>query len=217
MNCPGARIALGAYVLGSLDPAERSAVETHLTSCPACRRELAELAGLPGLLGRLTEPDVVAAPVRPGPDLLERLLAEVARQRRRARRRLVVVAAAAVVVLLGTGGAMAALRADAPRPRVVAAVGSPSGGSTVHATFGVVGRAWGTEVTLALRGVPPGERCRLLAVAGDGHTEVAGSWEASYRGGASLTGATSIPASELRALRVVTYAGRELVAVELRP
>jgi hypothetical protein len=43
----------GAYVLGALSPAERSAYERHLAACPACREAVAEIAVLPGLLGRL--------------------------------------------------------------------------------------------------------------------------------------------------------------------
>jgi predicted anti-sigma-YlaC factor YlaD len=43
----------GAYVLGALSPAERSAYERHLSTCPACREAVAEIAVLPGLLGRL--------------------------------------------------------------------------------------------------------------------------------------------------------------------
>jgi predicted anti-sigma-YlaC factor YlaD len=43
----------GAYVLGALSPAERSAYERHLGTCPACREAVAEIAVLPGLLARL--------------------------------------------------------------------------------------------------------------------------------------------------------------------
>jgi hypothetical protein len=43
----------GAYVLGALSPSERSAYERHLSTCPACREAVAEIAVLPGLLGRL--------------------------------------------------------------------------------------------------------------------------------------------------------------------
>lgn len=43
----------GAYVLGALSPAERTAYERHLMVCPVCRETMAELAILPELLGRL--------------------------------------------------------------------------------------------------------------------------------------------------------------------
>ncbi|WP_067660207.1 anti-sigma factor family protein [Nocardia harenae] len=40
-----------AYVLGSLTRAERLEFEEHLEGCPRCRSAVAELAGMPGLLG----------------------------------------------------------------------------------------------------------------------------------------------------------------------
>jgi len=46
-------LEVGAYVLGALVPAERDAFETHLGECAICRAEVAELAVLPGLLGRI--------------------------------------------------------------------------------------------------------------------------------------------------------------------
>lgn len=58
-DCAAPRIALGAYVLGALEPADRAAVANHLGGCAECRAELAGLAGLPGLLARLQLADVV--------------------------------------------------------------------------------------------------------------------------------------------------------------
>ena len=52
MDCSEARLSLGVYVLGAIDPAERSLVDSHLASCRDCRDELAGLAGLPALLAR---------------------------------------------------------------------------------------------------------------------------------------------------------------------
>jgi hypothetical protein len=46
-------LEVGAYVLGALVPAERDAFERHLGECSICREEVAELAVLPGLLGRI--------------------------------------------------------------------------------------------------------------------------------------------------------------------
>jgi hypothetical protein len=52
MRCPQT-IEVGAYVLGALVPAERDAFEKHLADCAICREEVADLAVLPGLLGRI--------------------------------------------------------------------------------------------------------------------------------------------------------------------
>jgi anti-sigma factor RsiW len=49
------------YVLGALSPAERYRFERHLASCPACRDELVGLAGLPGLLRRLSAAEAAAS------------------------------------------------------------------------------------------------------------------------------------------------------------
>ena len=43
MDCAQARISLGVYVLGALEPAERAAVDTHLATCEGCRAELADI------------------------------------------------------------------------------------------------------------------------------------------------------------------------------
>ena len=48
----------GAYVLGSLSPADRLQFEQHLSGCADCARGVRELAGMPGLLGRV-RPDVL--------------------------------------------------------------------------------------------------------------------------------------------------------------
>lgn len=217
MTCAAVRMALGGYVVGSLDPGERSEVDAHLPLCPACRDELAKLAGLPGLLGRLTEAEVLAGPAAPEPALLDRLLATVRTRRRQTRRRTLLAAAAAVVVLSGAAGTATVLRTDPPHPRVVSADAPAGSAGVVHASFGVLAKPWGSELSLRLRGVPRGEHCRLIAVARDGRTEVTASWEATYAGNADVTGATSIQAADLRSLSVVTFTGRELVAAALAP
>jgi len=46
-------LALGAYLLGALEPAERPAVERHVARCADCRARLMELEPLVGLLPQL--------------------------------------------------------------------------------------------------------------------------------------------------------------------
>ncbi|MBO0850374.1 MAG: hypothetical protein J2P20_12980 [Pseudonocardia sp.] len=47
---------VGAYLLGSLTPAERHDYAAHLPDCLHCLREVGQLAGLPGLLARSPGP-----------------------------------------------------------------------------------------------------------------------------------------------------------------
>jgi anti-sigma factor RsiW len=51
-GCPEWRYDIAAYVLGSISPAERTALEEHLRDCPSCQDQLTQFAGLPGLLAR---------------------------------------------------------------------------------------------------------------------------------------------------------------------
>ena len=57
-DCTDARPSLGVYVLGAIDPAERSLVDAHLVTCRDCRDELAGLAGLPALLARVNPDEI---------------------------------------------------------------------------------------------------------------------------------------------------------------
>ena len=57
-DCADAKMSLGVYVLGAIDPAERALVDAHLATCRDCRDELAGLAGLPALLARVNPDEV---------------------------------------------------------------------------------------------------------------------------------------------------------------
>jgi hypothetical protein len=59
-DCQEARIALGVYVLGAIDPGERTEVDAHLDTCPQCRAELAEFMELPGLLALVPAEEAIA-------------------------------------------------------------------------------------------------------------------------------------------------------------
>ena len=100
-----------AYVLGSLSPTDRLEFERHLPGCERCRRSVAELAGLPGLLGRVPREQVESPlPFEPPPaTLLPALVAAVRREQRRKTVLVVLGAAAAVAaVALGVGALQAA-------------------------------------------------------------------------------------------------------------
>ena len=108
-DCGDIRRALGVYVVGAIDPAERAIVDAHLPHCPECREELAGLAGLPALLGRVPKEDAErlalgSEELEEAPaELLDSLLRQVAARRRARRWRGVAAAAAAAIIAVGGG------------------------------------------------------------------------------------------------------------------
>lgn len=207
---------LGAYLLGSLAPAERAGVDRHLAGCALCRAELAALAPLPGLLGRLTAEE--ARRIRDGlagppDDLVRRTVEAVHEERRRERRRLfgwrLATVAATLVAVVGIGTLLVPdLVGGAPGEPFVAAAGvSASGNGTLQA------RTWGTALQLELAGLPAAPSYQAFATARDGHTEVAASWGATPSGRAVVAGATAIQRTDLVAVEVRTADGTPLLTL----
>jgi hypothetical protein len=144
----------GAYVLGALAPTDRAAYERHMAGCVDCRDEVAELAVLPGLLGRLdavTAVTTLSTPPAAAPaGLLAATLTAATRERRRDRRRhrwqlaVTGIAAACLAMALGLGAmtvsgeprsttpVLAQMTSMDPSPSIFAMVGySPrKGGGT---------------------------------------------------------------------------------------
>jgi len=104
-TCAEARISLGVYVLGAIDPSERGLVDAHLATCRDCRDELAGLASLPALLARVTPEELARIEgegsldeEEPPAELVGTVLDLAAVRRRRSRWRYAAVAAAVVVL-----------------------------------------------------------------------------------------------------------------------
>ncbi|MDX6286286.1 MAG: hypothetical protein QOG53_1771 [Frankiales bacterium] len=215
--CAQTRIALGAYVLGSLDPAERTLVDQHFESCPLCRDELADLAVLPGLLGRVDLDDLVSAPPAAPPELLDRLIRAASEERRSTRRWRVLTAAAAVAVAFAAAAAIGVQVANhnggsGPAPNaVVFNVTDPA--SHVNAKLTATPKGWGTALRIQLTGVQQGQTCSLIVVGPGGLREQAAKWKVNYYGGVDVEGATDFSTSEVTAYEVVTTSGQRLVSI----
>jgi hypothetical protein len=211
-----ARLSLGAYVLGALDPVERAAIDAHLAGCDACRDELAGLAAMPGLLARVRIEDVLHAEPAPSPAMAERLIRRL-RAARRARRRRQALVAGAIAVAAVTAGTIVVSTRDTGSGTAseVASVSASNPRTGVAATIALRPASWGTSIRVRLRGVPPGTRCRLVAFGRDGRREVAGTWRATYDGTADVQTATAIPRSELASVAVMTGRARALVRAPL--
>jgi anti-sigma factor RsiW len=227
-GCAEVRLSLGAYVLGALDPADRSRVDAHLATCADCRDELASFAALPGLLGRVSRSEVETEPADPGPQLLDRLLSAAAAERRHDRRRRILASVAAGVIVLAAIGVtvgVAQSRHSATPPGVVAGasqtISATNPQTHVQATITEWKKGWGASVDVTVVGVTAdlaGESCQLIAVGPGGKTDVAASWAApaaGYTGLSKVTasGSTAMAAKDITAFKVVGSDGATLVWV----
>jgi hypothetical protein len=228
-DCRDLRQALGVYVLGAIDPAERALVDVHLNICPDCREELAGLAGLPALLRRVPvaeaerlardEPGELSPDEPAGDELLRSLLARTAKRRRERTWRGLAVAAA-IFLVAGSAGAAGW---DMLHP---AAGGAPAAAATHwHAVSGTnratltsvsvrfAPKRWGTDLNVQVRGVPAGTDCQFQVTDSSGHRSIVGGWTATYGNNTTwYPGATSIPIKDVRSFQI-TSGGKVLVSV----
>jgi predicted anti-sigma-YlaC factor YlaD len=197
MDCSEARLSLGVYVLGAIDPAERALVDAHLGTCRDCRDELAGLAGLPALLARVSAEEAMALAESDGPLAEEEqtqeppreLVATVldltaARRRRRRWQEVGLSVAAALVIAAGVFGGLRLSSGPAPSAQSGLAVGAPAGPwETVHgqaqdmtATVSYRPMGWGTQVAAKVTGIPVGTTCQMWVVEPNGSRMLVASW-----------------------------------------
>jgi anti-sigma factor RsiW len=213
----------GAYVLGALSPAERSAFEKHLAKCAECREAVASIAVLPGLLGRLSAADAgqvsdVTAEFATE-QRIPKLVEAVGKARRRERWR--VFAAAFVTACVALFAGLAAGSARGPDAPPAARVSSPAPSrtpnmqrmepvtqTTVTAMLMFEEGSAGTTITMLCAYPPNSEHTRaylfrLYALGDDGVSEQVGSWMAA-------------PGDEVRVVGTVRLRLGDITRVELR-
>jgi hypothetical protein len=136
--------------------------------------------------------DEPAASVRPSPELLGRLVDEVATRRaRRRRRRFYLAAAAAVLIVGGPTAAVVATSGDSTPGAVQAAPANTASAyfksmttkysatdptTRVSATIALRTKPWGTDAVMELKNVRGPLKCSLVAVTRSGDRQVVTSW-----------------------------------------
>ena len=204
-----------AYVLGALPAGERAAYEEHLSTCADCRQTVAALAGIPGLLARVS-PDDLADPA-PLPDTLVPGLLRAVR-RAGLRRRLVVGGlGAAAVVLAIAGTAVVVNRAhDANVPAMTAMTAVVA--SPVTASASLVDHAWGTEITMHCRYADSTAWSRpydLVAVDDAGKAYPIATWVVGPGQTASIRGSVPVHRAHIDRLEIrATTSGTPLLRLK---
>jgi hypothetical protein len=213
-----------AYVLGALSPGERREYEVHLETCETCRRSVAELAPMPGLLARLPadraeallDEPVESAPA-PRPELLDAVRREGRRRRlRRTRARIALAVAAAMVVLAAVAVPLALMRPATEREALAfeALADVPVSASAVLSPAD-----WGTRIELdcTYDAVPDadvpdrGWPYALVVVDRDGERTEVSSWRAMPGETARLEAGTSLDLGEIAVLEIHAVASGELL------
>lgn len=226
----------GAYVLGALSPTERAAYERHLATCSFCREAVADIAVLPGLLGRLDpadfakllDPTLSPAPPAPRnrtPDLVSAAQTSRRRERKKIRVRVLstglAAAVAALVVGVGTVFVMDGGTPSAPPPPgEVVAMTPVSSAVPVSARLSMSGAPGGTKVSLVCfyNKSSPSMKAytvRLVAYGPDEQTDQLGSWVASPGKEFSMAGVTHFSSGNLSRLELVRNDGSTLLAYDV--
>lgn len=227
-DCGDIRRALGVYVVGAIEPAERAIVDAHLPHCPECREELAGLAGLPALLGRVPKED--AERLALGSDeleeapaeLLDSLLRQVAARRRARRWRGVAAAAAAAIIAVGggiIGGAVISDSHSSPPPAEAAFLAHGSDGAThVSATVyyqssDTANPAAGMSIQVQVTGIRNGTTCEFWLTTTSGRHLWVGAWTVNGSAGSTWYRVSSkTPANNVRSFDV-SGPGGQLVTI----
>ena len=201
-----------AYVLGSLSADERREYEAHLASCPACRDSVAELCGVPALLGQLSRDEVSepASVPEPPAGLLLSLLRTVRRRRLRARVTMWVASAAAAVVL-GVGvvvGVHGVFAGPGPSASVSAQPMAQVGTKLLTSTISLSSQRWGTSINLQCYCLAPPDAhhdtLAMVVVGRDGSQTRLATWVAEPGHTATPAGSTSTPLDQIASVRVVS-------------
>jgi hypothetical protein len=167
---------IGAFLLGKLDGVERTAMQTHLSSCPACQAEVRELEPVVEALADAA-PDRIDEDPWPPRDLEELTLAPIlgeihrARRRRRRFRWSALAAAAICVVVIGLAGFVGLLE-----PAVALEPLSFSVAPGMEVEGNLIAHAWGTEIRLVVSGLRDGQTHRVTLVSEDGERVNAGTF-----------------------------------------
>jgi Putative zinc-finger len=229
-ECADTRQALGVYVLGAIDPAERSLVDAHVSGCAECRDELAGLAGLPALLarvgtdevGRISSEDADPRPPEETPreDFVDSLVSLTAARRRRSRRWQVLAAAAALVIAAGGAAAGLRLASDSSAAQTSASPAPPANWKTatttsalkgVNATIRYQRLAWGVAYDVQITGVPKGTTCQLWVTNSQGVHLLAAGWTVTNPGETDwFPGSSWVPGGQVQGMDVT--AGNQQLA-----
>jgi hypothetical protein len=220
----------GAYVLGSLSPAERREFEVHLDSCEQCSRAVRDLAGLPGLLGRIGPEVFEESEPEPVPETLLPRLSRAVRRGQQRRTWLTAGIAAAAAVAITTGGVLALDNSGSSDVAIPPPTSSPTlpvgqpltplKRDPMIASVALTPVAWGTKLELTCsykRNAASygGGAYAMVVHTKDGHTEQVATWNGLPGETMHVSGATAAWQRDITSVEVTHLDGTPIAVLTL--
>jgi hypothetical protein len=210
-----------AYVLGSLSSTERREFEAHFETCDRCRAAVADLSGMPALLGLLDVEDVrdlEGEQSEPPPLRAEVLKSVLDRVRwRRRRSRWLTSAAVGIAAALLAVGLVIAIRPEAmglhsgDTQPVAQMEMNKLAPTPFSATVGLSSFAWGTRIDMACTygqwsggGDATPSNLGMVVVGRDGSRTQVATWLGLSGATALPSGNTSIPKDQIASVELVS-------------
>ncbi|MET7452626.1 zf-HC2 domain-containing protein [Streptomyces sp. NPDC005574] len=204
---------VGAYALGVLDEAEAFRFEDHLMECTQCAAHVTEFGPVTRqmMLYRRATPRSVHPMAQPGPQLLDRLLGQVAARHRAGRRRLLFALAASVVIAV-SGSGLAMTTGGSESATQVTATDAKSG---VWAQVTAADEDYGSDVELEIKDGAGPRTCRLIAVGRDGSEQTVTSWNVPTHDARpnTMRGSATMHPDQIARYEVRTRTGEHLVTL----
>ncbi|MFJ9537432.1 zf-HC2 domain-containing protein [Streptomyces sp. NPDC101225] len=209
---------VAAYALGVLDEADAFRFEDHLMECARCAASVTEYGPITRqmMLYRRATPRFVSPMTRPGPQLLDRLMAAVAARHRAGRRRFVfALAASAAIAVTGPGIAMSVGHGGGDSTMRLAATDAHTG---VWAQVTSQNAETGSQVVLEIKDGAGPHSCRLIAVGHDNSEETVTSWTVPghHAGPITMRGSSAMHTGDIARYDVRTAGGEHLVTLQAR-
>jgi hypothetical protein len=227
------------YVLGALAGAERERVRAHIQTCPVCTQELTRVAGLPGLLDRISPgtrgealfssvSDADITTVQPPAELYDHLINRVVAGRARRKRLTIMSALAAAAVVIAVPAVAFAVRSPSPTAALAQGPAPPAAQQSAFqpmsvtselgkasATAAVQDQPWGSSITIQAVDWKPNLVIRLYVVTINGETREVGGWRSTGPGTTVCAATTWYPKDRLVQLQAVEDGGPVVASMSL--